>query len=354
MLAAQLAAFSQSHPDLQLEWAVKSTAGTGGTLSYLRTGHDVAPSILPDLVLLPSEQLGVATTEQLIYPLNNLLPADYVGDLYPAARTMAFAGDNLMGYPYALANLQHMAYNSEVISDTVPASWEGLITHPTATFIFPAAGTEGAELALQFYLAAGGALTDAANQPYLDVAALTVALNALSQGRASGLVLLQSSNVATMDEAWQLFQGGAASMVQVRAGQYLVQRGPGGGFGPLPGPGGPLAPMVRGWSWAISTADPARQALAAELLMWLAAERNLGDWSWQSKALPARRGAYGQWPVGDDYITFLQRQSEAAIPYPVAPGNPLLVTLGAAVFDVVSLAQSPQVAAEEAAAALRP
>jgi ABC-type glycerol-3-phosphate transport system substrate-binding protein len=91
-----------------------------------------------------------------------------------------------------------------------------------------------------------------------------------------------------------------------------------------------------------------------ELLSWLASERNLGVWSWLDQALPARRSAYSQWPAGDDYVAFLQEQSETAVPYPVAPGNPLLAALGSALFDVISLSQSPQVAAEEAAASLQP
>jgi ABC-type glycerol-3-phosphate transport system substrate-binding protein len=294
--------------------------------------------------------------EQLIYPLNNLVPAEMMADLFPAAQTMAQPGDTVLGYPYLLTHLQHLAYNGSVITASVPLTWERLITHPTASYIFPAAGADGAELALHLYLAAGGALTDAADQPYLDVATLAEALNILSQGRASGLISLQSSNVVTVDEAWQIYQTGAANMAQTRASFFLVARAaaPTSSYGPLPGPGGALTPLVRSWSWTITTADPERQALAAELLAWLASASNLGELSVQSNFLPARRAAYEQWPAGDPYIAFLRQQSEAATPFPVNASSPIMAALSAAVFDVISLAQSPQAAAEEAAAALRP
>jgi ABC-type glycerol-3-phosphate transport system substrate-binding protein len=356
ILAEQLATFRQSHPDLALEWAVKSPTGPGGTLSYLRAGQDVAPSILPDLILLPADQLSGALSEQLVYPLNNLLPPEMIEDLFPAARAMAQSGDTVAGYPYLLTQIQHLVYNSAVISGTAPLSWERLITHPTASYVFPAAGGEGAELALQLYLAVGGSLTNSAGQPYLDVAALTVALSALSQGRNSGLIVLPSGESATVEEAWQIYQAGAANMVQTRASFFLAARAaaPASGYGPLPGPGGALTPLVRGWSWAVTSADPARQALAAELLAWLASAQNMGELSLESRQLPARRAAFGRWPGGDPYIEFLRQQLEVAAPFPLSSASPILAALGTAALDVVMLAQTPQAAAQIAADALQP
>lgn len=356
ILAGQLAAFREAHPDLQLNVTFKSVTGTGNTLSYLRSGRGVAPSILPDLVLLPTDQLAQAAAEQLIVPLDNLLPPEMIEELYPAARSLAQVNGRTVGYPFALTNLQHVIYNPTVITGTLPVTWQTLEAHPTATFAFPAAGVEGGELALQLYLAAGGQLTDSNNRPMLEVEPLLVVLNLLSQGRNSGFIVPQSSNALTLEDAWRLYEEGSAAVVETKAAFYLSRRDTaaiGGQVGPIPGPNGPVLPLVRGWAWAISAQDPARQALAVELLTWLAAAPNLGDWSWQSRNLPARRTAFEQWPADDPYINFLQIQLEQAIPYPSAANSTMMTALNAAVYDVISLGQSPQVAAEEAAEALR-
>jgi hypothetical protein len=94
--------------------------------------------------------------------------------------------------------------------------------------------------------------------------------------------------------------------------------------------------------------------LAADLIVWLAESANLGSWSAQSHTLPARRTAFNYWPEDEGYILFLREQLEAAEPYPAAATGLLLTALGNAVFDVVTLAESPQVAAEQAAAEVRP
>jgi ABC-type glycerol-3-phosphate transport system substrate-binding protein len=356
ILAGQLAAFREAHPDLQLNVAFKVATGTGNTLSYLRNGQEVAPSILPDLVLLPADQLAQAAAEQLIVPLDNLLPREMIDDLYPAARTLAQVNGQTVGYPFALTNLQHASYNPAVITDTLPLTWQALEAHPTATFAFPAGGSEGGELALQLYLAAGGELTNSANEPMLEVETLASVLNLLGQGRSSGLVVPQSSNAISLEDVWRIFEEGNATVVETKAAYYLGIRDTAlvsSQVGPVPGPNGPVTPLLRGWAWAISTQDPVRQALAVELLTWLAAAPNLGDWSWQSRNLPARRSAFEQWPADDAYITFLQIQLEQAVPYPAAADLTMITALQGAVYDVIFLSESPQVAAEGAATVVR-
>ncbi|MCI0397245.1 MAG: extracellular solute-binding protein [Chloroflexi bacterium] len=355
-LAQQLAAFEESHPDVRLNLEIKTPAGQGGTLSYLRTGRGVAPSILPDVVVLPLDRLATAAAEQLIYPLDSYVGQEMLEDLFPVASTLARPSGPLVGYPFALTNVAHLAYNTTVITGTLPTTWEAMVTVDGASFVFPAGSPEGAELALQFYLAAGGTLANEANQPVLQVEPLANALNQFSRGRNEGFILLQSSNLTTLADSWQLFATGVASVVGTRANQYLNERASSanGAFAPIPGLNGPMPPLVMGWAWTISTPDPVRQALAGELIAWLASGPNLGDWSLQSLNAPARRSAFERWPTDDAYVAFLQAQLEQAQPYPATATSLVLSALGTAVFDVISLAKPPQVAAEEAAAALQP
>ena len=95
LFSDQLLTFNANHPDLETHVEQKTVAGQGGILSYLRTGSTIAPSILPDLIALPTNQLATAVTEGLIYPLNDLIEPALFDDLYPAAKTMAQVGEQL-------------------------------------------------------------------------------------------------------------------------------------------------------------------------------------------------------------------------------------------------------------------
>lgn len=354
-LVQQLAEFSASHPHLAVNVELKTIAEQGGTLSYLRTGRKVAPSILPDLVLLPTHLLAGAAADQLIFPLENLLPADLVDDLYPAARALGESDGHLVGYPFALTDLTHLAYNNRAITVTLPTTWDSFMADGEP-LILPAAATEEAGLILQLYLAAGGTLVNQAGQPDLQVEPLTTALALLSQAREQGVILAESSNMESLAAAWQFFQNGSALVTQASAHLYLESRALGfrAGFAPTPGPESPLPALVRGWAWAISTPNSERQVWAAELLSWLVSGPNLGRWSAQSFNLPGRRAALVEWSASDPYVIFLQGELERAQPFPAVATSDLMTALGNAVFEVVSLSSSPQAAAEKAVAAVRP
>jgi hypothetical protein len=72
----------------------------------------------------------------------------------------------------------------------------------------------------------------------------------------------------------------------------------------------------------------------------------------EAQMLPSRRSAFEKWE-NDPYTTFLRLWLERALPFPEAANSDVMTALGTAVFDVITLAKSPQVAAEEAAASLQ-
>jgi ABC-type glycerol-3-phosphate transport system substrate-binding protein len=356
ILAEQLAAFETNHPNVTLNIERKAASGQGDTLSYLRSGHNVAPSILPDLIILPADSLTTAAAEELIFPLEDYIAPEDMTDLFPAANVLSKVNGQIYGYPFALSNLGHMAYNPSVFTDTVPITWDEYAETEGANFYFPAAGPSGAELALQLYFAAGGNIVSEPGQPALEVEPLASALTFLSQGRDLGFIPSQTNNLTSLNETWQAFMNGEAASVQTVYSQYLVERNNDieSDFAKLPGIDAPLTPLVKGWIWAISTPDPARQAMAAELLNWMIAAPNIGDWSLAAEKLPGRRSAFEQWPVNDPYQIFLQEELEFADPYPVTANSTLLSLLSTAVVDVLTQAKPPLQAAEDTVAALQP
>lgn len=355
ILNSQLSSFDANHANITLNIEVKAPTGPGGTLSYLRAGRDVAPDILPDLIVLPTDQLSRAAADSIIYPLNGLVGEEMLSDLYPAANSFAQIDGVYYGYPFALTNLTHIV-SSSAITETLPATWDEFMAIPGGQFAFPAAGTTGGELALRFYLAAGGTLANEANEPLLEIEPLTVALNQFSRGRTASFIMLESSTLTAPSEVWTLFENGTANIVQTDFNIYLAGRAnyPDSSYAAIPGFEGRLPPLVKGWAWAISTPDAQRQAAAAELLGWLASGENLGEWSASAVILPSRRSAFNEWSINNAYLTFLQTELERASAFPNTATSSIVSALSTAVFDVISTAQSPQTAAEEAAAAISP
>ncbi len=352
----QLLAFNAIHPELETRVEQKTVAGPGGLLSYLRTGSAVAPAILPDVIVLPADQLKTAVNDGLISALDGLIDPAFFEDLFPAAQTMAKINDQYYGYPFAITNLTHLAYQTSVITTTPPLRWNTFAENTSANFVFPAAGPAGARLTLQFYLAGGGTLVNEAGQPALDAPLLTQALQPFEQGRTSNFILLQSSNIALFDDTWEMFQAGTAVYILTDANHFLKNRTPEiqPGYAVIPGLTTPLTPVVNSWVWAISTTDPGQRALAAELITHLIDGDRLGNWSQASQLLPARRQALTVWPRDDAYINFIQLELERAQTNPTIDNDPIMAALGNAIFDVISFAKTAQEAAAEAITTLQP
>ena len=354
VLNAQLAAYRSNHPDIDLIVEQKAVSGQSGILNYLRTGRAVAPEILPDLIAIPTDQLSLALTEELIYPMGNLVATSQLEALYPAALNLVLKNNQVGGYPFVLTGLSHLAYNTEVVTATIPARWDNFIAQPNS-LVFPANGLPGGTLGLQFYLAAGGSLTNEAGQTALQVEPLATALQQLFLAESSGFILDQSSNYSTFQESWQLFQAGSASVTLTNSEQFLRLRDENGRYQvtSVPGLERPLTPLVSGWAWAISSSDPAKQILAADLLNTLIADSNLGEWTYASNYLPSLETALNFWAQDDPYLPFVREQLNRASAMPFSGSSSIMTVLNNAVFDVITLTKTPQVAAEEAVAALQ-
>lgn len=356
-LLEQLAAFDEQRPELTLLVEAKMSSGQGGALSYLRSGRSVAPSILPDLLLLPAAQLGEAVAEGLVYPLDGALSEEMTGALYPAARSLGQVDGVTYGYPYVLTNIQHLVYDTAIITRTLPATWsEAAAPENEMRLVFPAAGQDGARLALQLYLAAGGTLRNESGQLALQTEPLTVALSQLEQAYAGGRVLPESATATTLEQAWQIFQNSTANTMLADTATYRRLNLPSGryAFAPLPGLDAALPLRASALLWVVTTPDPVRQAVALQLVAWLTGPPNLAAWSHAANTIPARADALALWPSGDAHAAFLSRLLPDARPYPVEASPALLAALAEATESVTSGLQPAAEAAGAAAAALTP
>jgi len=354
ILADQFSSFQTIHPEISVEVEGKVPTGPGGILSYLQAGSGLASEILPDLVMLPSEEVEYAVSQGLIFPLDAMIDQEMVDDLFPAARIISQVDGATIAYPFAFTDMRHLVFDSESIDEPFPDTWNDLLDIEDAQFAFPARGMDGAEMALQLYLAAGGSLIDEANQPILEVDPLTQALSQINRGATRRVIERQSANLSTDGEAWELLIDGDANIIQSRASTYLANRLSEAEIEParVPGFDSALRPFVNGWVWAISTPEPARQLLAMELLSSIASGPNIGEWSISAGQLPARRSAYSRWPLNSSLTEFYLQASEHAHQFPEDATDEIMNALNDAVLQMIVLSQSPRSAAEEAAQAV--
>lgn len=355
-LVTKLIAFANSPSELPIQVQKKGLSDPGGILNYLRTGRGLADAALPDLVLLPAEQLPIAVTEGLIYPLEEFINRDEtLAQLYPAAAALGQIDGELVGYPIALTNLTHLAYDNAVITATLPLRWNELISSTNATFLYPASGYEGAIFTYQMYQALGGQLVNETGQPVLLSDPLIRTLSLLQQARVERpLIVADSLNTTTLNQAWEEFHAGSANMLLTTAEQYQKQQAePIPAFSAIAGPSGALSPLVNGWVLVI-TATEARRPLAATYLRAVTSVQNIGEWSEQHQLLPSSPAAFATWVSEDAYHLFLERELARALPNPLPKGGAMTLALQNAAFEVLSQDFTPEEAAQRAVEALSP
>lgn len=360
VLSNQIREFNSRYPELEIIVEQKPVDGQGGILSYLRTGRTVAPAALPDLIALPARSLPGAANEQLVFPIDSFVEASVLDTLYPVSRDLVVADGVLYGMPFAQTGFSHLVYPPRVITETVPLRWSDFISGTARTLLLPADSPDGAMFGLQFYLAEGGSVVNEAGQPDLQVEPLTRALEAIAAGKPN---LLQSQQLRTLDESWQLYQMGTSNHVWMRS-DFLQAQAPVGegalpaaqlqrGYAPVPGPAGPLTPLVDNWVWAVSADGAARQALATELLLFLTEPPNMAEWTTASNVLATRLDVLAQLAEEDSYMAFLEEGLSRAAQQPIPPGSRIMELLGNAVFEVLATDRPPAEIAAATVAALR-
>ncbi len=150
--------FEQRHAGVRVEVQEKAAYGPSDILTYLRSGQRVAPAILPDLVLLNSQQIWQLADLGLLSPMERP-PMERSLDFYQFALDSAEYGGAWYGVPYA-ADLMHLSgfLTSE---QTAPGTWNELLAAGDP-HLYAAAGDdtyENGSVLLQ-YVGAGGQLLE--------------------------------------------------------------------------------------------------------------------------------------------------------------------------------------------------
>ncbi len=340
LLQTRILAFEEKR-DVQVSVVAKLPRGPGGLLDWLQKAQPVAPSLLPDIIALPFQDVATAAQADLLQPLTPILSNNILGDLYPFAQEASMVDGEWMSLPFVV-DFEHLAFLPAALSDP-PATWE-VILSSNAAYAFPYGGSESSwtDAILLHYLSA----VPKGEDPARNREALRSLLAFYEAAFQQGLIDKAGAQTNNPKDTWERALQGATPMAETTASLWLAQQGEATflRFGPTPTQDGQGRYLMHGWAYAIITADEKKQALASELLSSLMATETLADWSYQAHMLPARRTSLMQWPTNDFHRFASEALEQGVLLPPFAQDKEMARVVHQAVVAVLS----GQLSAEEA------
>ena len=305
--------FEQEHAGVHIDVQVKAEAGEANLFNYLRSTQRVAPTIMPDVVLIDTYYLWQLVELGLVEPI----ALDQLGltdRFYPFALDAVTYQEQQYGIPY-VADVLHAVYATETY--TTPITWDQLLT-VQQPYHFPAGVRESSydESLLLQYVGAGGELLENGGISSLQAAETLFAF--LARAKDKGVITDAVLDLPSLKATWNAFQINPQGVANVSANFYMSQVGTQANirFGPLPTRDGANLTIAHTWAFAVLTNDPERRALALRLLDGFLQPSIQGQWSQLATRLPTTGQAWEAWPGTNGYTEFLQRQLAIAIAVP--------------------------------------
>lgn len=337
--------FEAENPESIIEVQTKSEQ-VGSTLyEYISSAHKVAPSILPDIIMVESQRLWAIADQKLILPLS-INERSTLEGMYTFSQEAVTYQGAVYGIPYT-ANILHAVQPRQGAADSenapIPATWQELSDADT-TYIFPAGGRNGQsnDAILLQYVGAGGTLradSSATDAP----TALVDVLNFTARHAYSQTILAYSD----IDSIWLSSTTDLSGLTEISSNRYLEQRITLNdfAFGPTPTQSGQTKTVGRVWAFAILSEEPEQRQLALKLIKHLVNPSVFGSWSFEAKRLPTQRAALERWGTDDAYYTFAHQQLESAI---ALPNGTTFVGFTSDVHDALLAVLSGEIDAEKA------
>lgn len=353
--SAQLAAFEAIHifQNYQVTTTVKSGTGAGGLYDLLSTASEVAPTVLPDLLIINQHDLLAAAGDGLLPPLEEDLPvyADYYTATLNSVRNTA----GTWAFPY-LAQADQMVYR-DGITDTAPLTWSAVLSGSYG-MLLPAASTDGlaGDALLQLYLGSGGRAMDASGQAGLDRTSLERMYGFLFDlQRAGSLDADLLLTLPTADACWGAYQEGIGDLAPVSIGRFWFERSEGALPAWVPAKDGAPGTVIYTWGIAVVTQDPVRREAALSLARWLVSSNNMGNMAREAKLVPTRRTAIRGWGLVSEEFVFIDTLLSAGMAaLPPSVDVPVRRGLQAGFVALLQLdVDTPEAAASTALTALR-
>ncbi len=311
ILEKQIAEFQAAHPNIKLNYVLKTPYGKGGIVDWLTQLDELLPDRLPDAAIVDSRELDQLEKLSLLQPLQRDLPSGAYWDLFPPAQRIARRAGVWDNQPLTL-DTEHLVYDSQRVA-APPLSWQDVLTN-TTQFAFAADSTD---TFLFHYLENGGSL-EPQEHPVLDTSVMQSILDYYQRARANGNLNENTALIKSAREVMPLFVTGQTPMAQVRARDFMIERSrlPNALAAPIPTRDGRATTMVSGWSFVILNRDATKQDAAAQYLAWMIDPAHMGEWANAARMIPASKGAFAQAIEPSAYADLLWKLFQDAL---VAP-----------------------------------
>jgi ABC-type glycerol-3-phosphate transport system substrate-binding protein len=295
LLEERLIAFQQTNPGISVIVRLKEEQGPGGLLETLLAAHNVAPSVLPDVIAIDPTALTSAALKGLLIPLDGLVEQPNSPEWYDHAISTTYDLGSFFSLPFA-SDAEVLAYRMDRYPEA-PSSWSDLLTS-SATFIFPA-GDPYATFTLFQYTALDGPLYDDSGMPTLDPVLLNDLFTFYHSAHVSGVLPTSIFKYLSTADTWDSLKSDQVYSAVAPLSSFITEGNPEAiAAVPLPARTQPGISPTENWSWAIVTPDPVRQSLAAELISWLTEPEFLGAWTYALGMLPPTTSSLALWPEG--------------------------------------------------------
>lgn len=320
----------------------------GSVVHRLNLTREVAPSALPDLMLMRRDELIRAASSGLLQPIDGWVPTTTSAGMADEILAMGQYNQVLYGLPYLL-EVQHMLYSPTHFEDQL-ISFEDIISTNTPV-LFPAkprVGSVISEVLMVEYLSAGGNFIGVDGLPTLKEDALRSVLHFFAAGLEANIFSPTLLQYAYPTDYWDSIEPDTVSLVSSQ--QFWRQRsGLSSELAVLPilTPSGQPYLLVDGWVWVLIAQDDAARAEAQRFISWIMATDKLVDIAQALQLIPSQQRA--QRVLDDTYVEALTLILASGVVVIETPTNESAAALQVA-FEAVLNGGDP---VEATAAALR-
>jgi ABC-type glycerol-3-phosphate transport system substrate-binding protein len=304
--------FEREHLGVDVDVHVKAERGPAALLTYLRSAQRVAPAILPDLVLINTQELWQAADLGLVPALR---PDEIRNDgFYAFASASVRYRDQVFGVPYVV-DIVLAARDPSRLAEA-PRSWGDVLAGETWLLFPTGLENDAALVTLAQYVGAGGHLSEDGGLASPD--ALAAFFEFVVEAQAAGLIPPEVVDLATFEAVWRAYVTAHPQIVSLVITGYHQAEAAGGElvYAPVPTRNGDAATLATTWAFAVLAQEEDHRRLALSLVDALLAAEVQGEWSRQAQRLPSRPAALAAWPASAGVTADLERQLAVAVALP--------------------------------------
>jgi ABC-type glycerol-3-phosphate transport system substrate-binding protein len=342
LLNSHITTLEEAFTLVDIQFRIKEDSGPSGILETLSSASLVAPSTLPDIVLLNPTNLNTAALKGLITPLDEFISSPESPEWYEYAVDAAYVDATFFGLPF-ICQAEAFAYRKEAF-EAEPKDWADILGSGE-TFLLPL-GDPRAKFTLVQYSYLGGRFTDENGSPTIDVEILKDLFDFYASAKETGLLPLYSLQLQSAEESQLAFQQGNSNAAVIPL-ETLLTGSMDDSLLLTPWPTRDKAGVTptQTLTWAVVQKEGERQELISQVLQWLMEPSFLGELSLTLGWLPTTSAALEEW-TETDLSSAVLRLIRTAVPEPsaeeVATYSSLLQN---AVQDVINELNTPEDAA---------